>query len=271
MVFENFLSAKLAEKQSWILFVAGFFYAVLGALISYLFFPADASIVMVFLTVLGSAYIMHSIIELEEEVDESKNEVKSLYHHSLALKAFFALFLGFTVAYTLMYGFLDYNIVSKVFESQTNTLYAINGRVTSIDAFNVIVSNNLKVLFVSLLFGFMYGYGALFILAWNASVIGAAAGNYFRAAISDGGGFFIILYHFLNSLGQYALHGIPEIAAYFIGALAASILGVSISKKVWKDQVKFINVISDVIILTVLAVILVFISAGIEVYITPLL
>ncbi len=270
MVFENFLSAKVAEEKSWILFLAGFFYAIIGLFIAYLFFPQDASIVMVFLTVLGSAYIMHSIIELEEKVDEEKNEVKSLYHHSLALKAFMLLFLGFTVAYTLTYGFLDYNIVSKVFESQTNTLYAINGKVTQLDAFNIIVTNNLKVLFVSLLFGFFYGYGALFILTWNASVIGAAAGNYFRAAVSDGGGFFLILYHFLVSLGQYALHGIPEIAAYFIGALAASILGVALSKKVWKDQVKFINVVSDVIILTIIAIVLIFISAGIEVFITPL-
>ncbi len=270
MVFESFLSAKTAEEKSYILFFSGFVYAVIGMIIAYYFFPQDASIVMVFLTVLGSAYIMHSIIELEEKVDEKESEVKSLYHHSLALKAFMILFLGFTVAYTLIYGFLDYNIVSKVFESQTNTLYAINGKVTQLDAFNIIVNNNLKVLFVSLLFGFFYGYGALFILTWNASVIGAAAGNYFRAAISDGGGFFIILYHFLVSLGQYALHGIPEIAAYFIGALASSILGVAIVKRVWEDQVKFVNVISDVIILTIIAVLLIFVSAGIEVFITPL-
>ncbi len=270
MVFENFLSAKIAEKKSWILFLSGFFYAIIGVIISYYFFPQDSSMVMIFLTVLGSAYIMHSIIELEEKVDEKKNEIKSLYHHGLALKAFFALFLGFTVAYTLMYGFLDYNIVSKVFESQTNTLYAINGKVTQLDKLNIIISNNLKVLFVSLLFGFFYGYGALFILTWNASVIGASAGNYFRAAISEGGGIFVITYHFLASLGQYALHGIPEIAAYFIGALAASILGVAITKKTWKDQIKFINVISDVIILTVLSIILIFIAGIIEVYITPL-
>ena len=38
--------------------------------------------------------------------------------------------------------------------------------------------NNMGVLFLCIIFSFLYGAGAIFILTWNASVIAAAIGSF---------------------------------------------------------------------------------------------
>jgi hypothetical protein len=64
----------------------------------------------------------------------------------------------------------------------------------------------------------------MFILTWNASVIGAAIGNFIRTEISRYAGSLgfakAAAYFQIISLGllKYAIHGIPEILAYFTAA-----------------------------------------------------
>ena len=48
-----------------------------------------------------------------------------------------------------------------------------------------IFMNNMRVLLFTILFAFFYGAGAIFIFAWNASVIGFAIGNVFRNKLAN--------------------------------------------------------------------------------------
>ena len=123
-------------------------------------------------------------------------------------------------------------------------------------------------------FSFFFGAGALFILIWNASVISAAIGNFFRVNIAEYaasvglikvGGYFHV---FSLSLMRYFIHGLPEILAYFIGGLAGGIISIAISRHDVGTR-EFKKVLLDSLDLIVIAVGLLVIAALLEVYITP--
>ena len=286
MVLEAILTWRDAEHNSWKLFILGMVYASVGLLLAYWVFHDYASMVMVFLTVMASAHIMHKLVEVEERVDEKvDDEVKLLIHHTRALKAFMALFLGFVVAYTFWYGVLDYQTTSVLFHAQDKTVAYITGKsvtgsiiectqdeiICGMSRFNMIFGNNIKVLFFALLFGFIYGYGAIFVLTWNASVIAAAAGSYYKLAMASSSGIGNGIVAFVTSLGQYALHGIPEMLAFFMAALASGILGAGIIRKTWKEPEVFKRIIVDFLELGAISAMILLLAAVLEVWVTPML
>ena len=167
-----------------------------------------------------------------------------------------------------------------VFDKQIATIQSINNKVSGnayeqFSIFSKIFFNNVKVLSFSILFAFIYGAGAIFILTWNASVIGTAIGNFVRVNLSEYAGLlgFEKFAGYLNifSIGllRYALHGIPEILAYFYGGLAGGIISVSIAKKHYKDK-KFSHILFDISELLIIAIAFLLVAAFIEVYLTPI-
>ena len=66
------------------------------------------------------------------------------------------------------------------------------------------------------------------------------------------------------------IHGVPEIGSYFIVALAGGIVSVAIIKHEFGTE-KFWEVLQDSLNLIILAVIVLFLGAVVEVYITPAL
>ena len=294
MVLEMLVSSRSATLGSWWkLLGIGAIYATVGILLAAWVFPQYASMVMVFLTVLAMAYLMHEIILKEEEYDEDlKHEPYDIFvHHGQTLTVFMVLFFGMLIAYTFWYAVLPFSNpaqegvfanldIRTVFEAQNDTVQRITGRIytgaitglaSGMDWFMVILLNNLGVLFFSFLFGLFYGYGAIFVLTWNASVIAAAAGSNFKQALSGGLAWYDQIFAFFSSWLAYMPHGVIEILAYFIAALAAGILGAAISRKTWRDQEKMNRVLADFVFFSVLSVLLIVIAAFIEVWITPAL
>jgi uncharacterized membrane protein SpoIIM required for sporulation len=134
--------------------------------------------------------------------------------------------------------------------------------------------NNVRVVVFCVLFSFLYGAGALFILAWNASVIGAAMGYLIRTNLSSAadavgltavGAYFNIVSY---ALMRYIIHGIPEIAAYFVAGLAGGIISIAIIKHDMGTR-KFEHIILDTADLLLIALLLTFIGAILEVWVTP--
>jgi len=66
-------------------------------------------------------------------------------------------------------------------------------------------------------------------------------------------------------LGSIALHGIPEIAAYFVAALAGGMLSVGILREKLKGH--FEKIFIDAIIFLALAEVLIILAAFIEAYV----
>ncbi|MFC1768235.1 stage II sporulation protein M [Nanoarchaeota archaeon] len=286
MVFEFLISPSKAERHPWEMLVIGAVYATLGLFLAYWIFRDYSSMVMVFLMVLASIQIIHSAIAKEEAKDmKFKDKKLLLKSHTKTLLYFMFLFLGFTFALAFWNIVLPDPMSDTLFQVQNEAINIVNqkfvgnvvtgneladisvtGNAISSEKFlGIIFFNNLKVLFFALLFSFFYGAGAIFILAWNASVIGAAMGNLITALIS--GGVFTAIF---SSFFRYFTHGIFEIAAYFTAALAGGIISIAIIRHDYKSK-RFKEVLVDSLDLTILSLLLLLIGALVEVYITPLL
>ncbi len=280
MVLESLSNPFDAENKPWRMAFLGFLYASVASFLGLLIFEKYASLVMVFLTSLACVPLIYNTIRYEEEKDLQDLEEKALLkEHSKALKVFMMLFLGITLACALWYVVLPATNISNLFNVQVDTINNINANVVGnsvkLDLFTKIFMNNVRVLIFCILFSFLYGAGAIFVLSWNASVIGTAIGNFIRtnliAASEMIGWEKIGNYFHVVSIGlmKYVIHGIPEILAYFVAALAGGIISVAIIKHDWKTR-RFEHIILDSSDLLLLAIGILFIAGVLEVWVTPL-
>jgi uncharacterized membrane protein SpoIIM required for sporulation len=281
MVLESIANPLRAERKPWELFLVGLLYASAALFLSNWIFKEHASLIMVFLTAMASIPLIYNTIKIEEKKDSMLDtESKRLKEHSKALLFLCFLFMGFVVAFVLWYIILPASFVQNTFYTQTLTIRSINTKVTGdfqgIKTFTIILLNNIKVLIFCILFSFLYGAGAIFILSWNASVIATAIGNFVRLNLETASTKIGLMkwasYFHIVSLGllRYALHGIPEIAAYFIAGLAGGIISVAVIKESFGTR-KFENIILDSSDLILISVGVLIIAAIFEVYLTPLL
>ncbi len=280
MVFEDLVKPFDAKRYPFRLFFLGIVFSILAIAFSLWIFPNDSSLVMVFLVVIMSTPLMYATLKEEEEEDlRSDNELWLLSEHGKALKFLIYLFLGFVIGFSLFYILFPEHVVQNVFRSQLNTIENINGGNVNgaylLNNFFIILTNNLKVMFFCLVFAFFFGAGAIFILAWNATVISAAVGTYVRNGLGNYAslfGFNNVAVHFnlfVAGLFRYMIHGIFEIAAYFVAGLAGGIISMAVVNKAVR-LVKLKKVIKDASVLVVIAIILLLIGAVVEVFITPL-
>jgi len=282
MVVESLLFPLKAEKKPWEMFFLGFLYTSIGIVLSLWIFRDQASLVMVFMITMAALPIFYNTMKLEESKDMIMDkETALLREHNKAISFFIYMFIGITVACAVWYVLLPNQTINQLFDKQIGTIQTINTQVSGNVTFNLnvfwkIFFNNFKVLAFSILFAFVYGAGALFILTWNATVIGAAIGNFIRVNIGSYTNSLGLLqagnYFHVVSLGllKYSIHGIPEIAAYFYGGLAGGILSVAIIRKHFKTK-KFATIMSDFSELVLIAVGFLIAGAFLEVYVTPAL
>jgi uncharacterized membrane protein SpoIIM required for sporulation len=236
---------------------------------------------MVLLTVIASVPFMYKTMKIQENVDiKLTNETAILKRHSEVIKYLLFLFGGFVVAYSVWFIALPSTTVQSLFSTQIETIGTINSKImgeaiSSSSIFLQIFLNNFKVLLFAIFFAFFYGAGAIFILTWNASVIAAAIGGFVKERIAiyaaSVGSVSMFNYFHVYSLGllRYSIHGIPEIAAYFIGGLAGSIISVAVINRDL-EGVHYKKIMSDVIHLTLIAVGILVLAALLEVYVTPI-
>lgn len=282
MVVESLLFPLKAEKKPWEMFFLGFLYTSVGIFLSLWIFRSEASMIMVFMITMAALPIFYNTMKLEESKDMiMDNETAILKEHNKAISFFIYMFIGIAVACALWYSLLPTPTINQLFDKQIGTIQAINNQVSgnvvhNLNVFWKIFFNNFKVLAFSILFAFIYGAGAIFILAWNATVIGAAIGNFIRSNISNYTSSLGLLeagnYFHVVSLGllKYSLHGIPEIAAYFYGGLAGGILSVALIRKHFKTK-KFTMIMTDFSELVLIAIGFLIAAAFLEVYVTPVL
>jgi len=284
-MLESIVNPKRVEKGPWKMFFIGLIYASLSLLLVDWFFSGDivlskySGMIVVTFCVMFSLPFMYYLFKQEEEEDEEVEGFLSVWKmHKDALYGFMWLFLGFVIAFALWHMVLQN---SNLFNAQVETYCMINspgniegcverydignnvastGAATKEMRFLSIIENNVYVMIFTLIFSLIFGAGAIFVLAWNASVIAAAIGIFTEYDIKD----------IPFGLLRYMIHGFPEIAAYFVTALAGGIFGVGIIRNGVKDP-KFLRIVENVVILLFISIIILIIAAIIEVYFTPLL
>ncbi len=208
--------------------------------------------------IIPSAYYFTVMIKREERVEEKDIEEfhkKSFWDkHMIHLLLFLVFFFGVTLAFSVWHFFLDPGFF-QVQEVVIDKIQGLSGALTKgnfLD-FQRILGNNLQVTMFAFMFSLFFGAGAVFILVWNASILGVAI-----AKISE------TVWHIPGAGSMFLAHGVIEIGAYIIAGLAGSIISAAVIRKNRSAVLKVI--LFDSIKLLVLAIILVVAGAFIEVY-----
>jgi len=283
-MLESIVNPRRLEKGPWKMLFIGIIYGSLSLLLVRWFFGSDvvlsqySGMIVVTFSVMFALPFMYYIIKQEEEEDERVFGLFSVWKiHKDAVFGFMWLFLGLIIAFSFWYIVLQ---DPTLFNAQIETYCRINspgnldtcvsnyyfgqtgestGAVTKQLRFLSIIENNIYVMIFTLILSLIFGAGAIFVLAWNASVISAAIGIFTQQRVSE-----IPL-----GLARYMIHGFPEIAAYFITALAGGIFGVGIIRNGVRSK-RFLHVVENVVILLFIAIIILILAAILEVWFTPI-
>ena len=224
-MLEMLINPKRADRESWEMFFIGLFYASLSILLVNWIFSQDAVLfkysgilVVTFTVMFSMPFMYYSIKNQEEKNIQTEGHLKILKEHGKALMSFMWLLLGFVVAFSFWYITLS---STQSFRAQIETYcminrpanfeecvtqYGVKG-VTKTTAFLTakekivsIFANNIYVLIFTLVFSLIFGAGAIFVLAWNASVIAAAVGIFSRSSLKN----------LPLGIARYMIHGIPD-------------------------------------------------------------
>lgn len=284
-MLEMLLNPRKAERRPWEMFFVGAFYASVAILLVNWVFSQDAVLsrysgilVVTFTVMLSTPFIYYAIRLEERKITHQKGMFMLLKEHTHVIYVFMWLFLGFVFAFSVWYSILS---SSLSFGAQIETYCMINrpstfedcvslysardsslstAYATSSERLLAIFSNNIFVLIFTLIFSLIFGAGVIFILAWNASVIAAAIGIFTKTKLSM----------LPIGMAKYMVHGIPEIAAYFIVALAGGIISSAVIRHEMGTE-NFWDVLQDSLSLIISAVVILFVAGLIEVYITPVI
>ena len=284
-MLEMLINPAKAEKNPWEMFFIGAFYATISLILVKWVFSGDpvlskySGLLVVTFCVMFSIPFIYFALKYEEKKDlEMEGFMSLLREHSKALLYFMFLFMGFIVAFSIWY--IAFENGNQDFRVQIETFCMINkpsqfdqcvleyglssqirttGYFTAKDKLINIFANNVYVLIFTIVFSLIFGAGAIFILAWNASVISAAIGIFAKSDLA----------YLPLGIGRYMVHGIPEIASYFAGALAGGIISVAIIRHDVRSE-RFWTILQDSLNLVIMAVVILFIAALMEVFLTPL-
>ena len=283
-MLESLINPRRAEKGPWKMFFIGLLYASLSILLVKLFFSGDpvlvkySGLIVVTFCTMFSLPFMFYIIKMEEKRDEYAQGIKRLWNvHKDAMFALIWLFLGFVVAFSFWFLVLQ---DSTLLNAQIETYCAINapgqvegcvaqyttggflsptGSATGMARFTGILENNIYVMIFTIMLSLIFGAGAIFILAWNATVIASAVGVFTQFQISE----------IPRGILRYMIHGLPEITTYFLAALAGGIIGTGLIRNGIKDE-RFLHVIENALILLFVGIVILIVAGLMEVYFTPL-
>jgi len=226
---------------------------------------------MVVFIAIASVPFIHKAIRLEEKKEKKFKKIRLLKEHGRIISMFIFLFLGFVLVFCLLYVILPRGMVENIFRTQIETIVTIHSTPTGnffsyLGSIATILLNNVKLMFFCLVFSFFYGVGAIFILSWNASVMGVAIGEAIKEGLnySLGSGFQIIS----ASLLGYFVHGIPEIVAYFMVGLGGGIFSMALMKEKLKSKA-FKKISLDCVRLIGIALVLMILAAIIEIFVSP--
>lgn len=195
-------------------FVLSFVFALLSILIAYYFIPFRVSgmnlggIVSVLLVSLVSAIPLITYLERREsEETEMKlgGETRLLRRHWTELKTYLTFFLGVSLAF----GVSNSALPQDFFSVQTTVIGSITGKTISGSLFSEVIINNLSVFFLTFLLSFALTAGMIFILVWNASILGVFITNLSKSAL-----------HLPLAALSYLPHGILEVAAYILAGIS---------------------------------------------------
>ncbi|MFQ5406588.1 MAG: stage II sporulation protein M [Candidatus Micrarchaeia archaeon] len=258
MVFELMISPHKAEREPWDLAVLAFLFVSLAIAINILIPGLDGNIVA-FAMIPAIPLIWALLIRDEKNEEEFYRHKRSFFdYHWNLIEIFSFFFIGAVLAFTVWYAILPIPASQTIFSAQLNEIQNIKNATTGMafkpEFFQFLFQHNLQVLALMFIFSVMYAIGSIYLLLWNASIIGVFVGSKIHTEGVIG---------VVNGLLGLIPHGSLELGGYFIASIAGGILSVAITHKCWKHS-EFKYIMRDIAILTVISVMLVGVGALVE-------
>lgn len=218
-----------------------------------------AGVMVVLITSLAVAYpFVHYLLRREqEEVKEQWAEPRMLRRHAEEFALYISFFLGCTVAFAISTFYVPdgfYDIQVQVLDSIGAPI--MTGQVIDSTFLMEIIINNLWVFLVTFILTFFVTSGVVFILVWNASVLGVLIGNLSQSLFEVP----------LRTL-PYLPHGIPEIGAYVLAGIAGALMSYEAELYLFGEADKDHDYVlaKDALILLVIGIVAIFVAGVIEV------
>tara|TARA_Y100000031_G_scaffold156974_1_gene214623 strand:- start:5554 stop:6120 length:567 start_codon:yes stop_codon:yes gene_type:complete len=131
---------------------------------------------------------------------------------------------------------------------------------------NSVFSNNLFVMIIALILSLFYGSGALFLITFNASIFASALAEVIKIKVPHKG--ILFLYAFVScNMGTMFIHMIPEVLGYFIAAISGGLLSTAFVNEKFMSH-SFKKIIKESSILLGIAVVILYISALLEIFVS---
>lgn len=224
------------------------------------------SLIIIAISITPLSQITSKLIEIEwnkEKFEKSKNIIfrhKNFIIYYLSI--FFASIIGFYIVYLI-----SPNIFypqEKAINDLVEGIYQYSGSAINKKAMlYFIIQNNLYVLVSFYVFSFLFGAGAIYLLLWNASIVGAFLGRETILVSSNNLLYKFIIFPFIKLI-LLLPHGILEFLAYFLAALGGGLLSQTLFMKV--DRKDLETILSDSILLLLLSIVILVIAGFIEAF-----
>lgn len=270
-MLESLISFKEITKRPYLMFPWAFAMGSIAifisiqvsyrVIISNISFDPTGLFAVLFVILPSSYFITHLLKKeelLEEEFIREHHEKFFWIRHEKDIMVMMFFFLGLTMAFAF-WSFIMPDSLFQIQIAKINQIKGITGGVTGAAVnneafFSQILLNNLQVMAFSLLFSFIFGAGMVFIVAWNASILGVYVG----AKLSE------TVWHIPMVTLGFLPHGIPEIAGFVAAGLAGGLLSAAFIRN--RDTKMLKIIILDSVKIMGIAVSLIFLAAAIEVY-----
>ncbi|MFH0711179.1 MAG: stage II sporulation protein M [Candidatus Aenigmatarchaeota archaeon] len=257
MVLERLISMKTALRQPQWMLILGGLVSVICLFISFVVFQTSTGLMTSLLVTIAVTPLMLRLVRYDEKKEELEAKFAAegniLARHRDILTIYSAFFSGMIITLSIVFILLPSVTGEKIFSDQLKEINLIRGNVAFGDTLQRIIFNNIGVLFLSFVFSFLFGAGAIFILAWNASILAAAIGMAAKSLGGVTGLPFAVLAFFP--------HGSLEILAYFIGGVAGGLISAAITRK---KSPRFNFIVKDTAQLMLISVLVLSLAALVE-------
>ncbi len=263
-MIELLISPKAAKREPWqVMLLAALFVSL--AIVVNLALPSLQGGVVTFAMVPAIPLIWTLLVREEREEEKRLSLLKKnpLEYHLPLIEVFAYFFVGAAIAYAGWYAALAGSApatADSLFDSQLKEISAIgmvaasSGSFIRADFAANLFSHNLTVLVFMFLFTLIYGIGSVYLLLWNASIIGVFVGRKLATVGLAG---------FLQSAVALLPHGSLEIGAYFLASIAGGILSAALMHQHHKRE-EFKYILKDVAVLSLISVVALGLAALLE-------
>lgn len=285
MVLEAMVSPKKAERNPPFIILLGFLFVTVSVWLTTAVLDLEPkSLLMIMFVVIPALPFTLALFQADEEQLEQEKVLgsRTLAKHFSTLIVLLALFLGLIIGFAFWYLALPQDQSAKLFELQLNELRGIKaiggtlgGKILAAverlsglavsqafsPTFEFIFMHNLWVLFLIIAFSVVYGAGSVFVITWNASVVGVFLGNFAKQYVLHQSTYSLASGVGVGILGLLP-HGTFELLSYSIGALAGGVLSTALVRG--NFGARFVEILRDIAKMIAWAVVLLAVGALIE-------